>query len=172
MANIIENDYDYKVITIDSDCATFYSSTTCDFYINLDEPLRNVYKINIIVVLLNILNNSPLNITLDSIYVNLNNYNRLIGKNKTAFNNTKYNINAFDSIIIENAITTTGGNTTLKNDYNNTDTIYYLNPLEPQLTRFNIRLFDKNNVIINKSDISRFVLKIGVYYNNKKTTRI
>ena len=172
MANIVEYDCDYKVITIDSESATFYNPLTCDFYINLDEPLRNVYKINIIVVLLNIEYNSSLNTTLDSIYVNLNNYNRIIGKSKTAVNDVKYNISAFDSIIIENANKTVGTNSTLKNDYNSTDTTYYLNPIEPQLSRFNIRLYDKNNVIIYKTAINRFVLKIGIYYNNKKTTRI
>jgi len=164
-------DCDYKIILIDSDCATYYNPLTCDFYINLDEPLRNVYKINIIASLLNIQNNSTLNAPLNSIYINLNNINRLIGKNKTAVNNTNYNINAFDTIVIEDTIPVDSGNTIVKNDFHSSDTIYYLNPLEPQLSRFNIKLYDKNNLIINKNAINRFVMKLGVYYNNKKTLR-
>ncbi len=169
MSEII--DYNYKIIVIDSDCATYYSPTTCDFYINLDEPLRNVYKLNVIATLLNIPNNSSLNTPLNSIYVNLNNINRLIGKNKTLVNDTSYNINAFDSIIIDSTIPIDSGNTTINNDFHSSDTIHYLNPIESQVARFNIKLYDKNNVIINKNAINRFILKIGVYYNNKKVLR-
>ena len=92
---------------------------------------------------------------------------------KGSLNNGKRNNNYFfDSLIIEKADTTSGGNSTIKNDYNNTDTTYYLNPIEPQLNRFRIRLFNKNNIIIANSDINRVIMKIGVYYNNKKTTRL
>ena len=165
-------DCDYKIITIDSKCADYYNTTVCDFYVNLDEPLRNVYKFNVITELLNIPNNSTLNVVLDPIYINLNNMNRLIGKDKLNNKITKYNINAFDSLIIENTIASgDGGNTTLKNDYNSSDTVYYLNPQEPQLSRFNIKLYDKNNLIIPITSINRFVMKIGVYYNNKKLLR-
>jgi hypothetical protein len=159
-------DYDYKIITIDSDSnvATYRDSSNCDFFLTLDDPFRNVFKINIITMLLNIPNNSYLKTNLNSIYVNLNNYNRIISKN----------INAFDSIIIENPITdsTPTNNTTIKNEYYASDSIFYLNPIEPQLKRFSIRLIDNNNITIPKSYINRFVMKIGVYYNNKKTTRI
>jgi len=164
-------DYNYKIIVIDSDCATYYSPTACDFYISLDEPLRNVYKLNLIITLLNIPNNSSLNTPLNSIYVNLNNIDRLIGKNKTLVNDTSYNINAFDSIIIDSTIPNDTSNTTIKNDFHNSDTIHYLNPLQPQVARFNIKLYDKNNVIINRTAINRFIMKIGVYYNNKKLLR-
>lgn len=164
-------DCDYKIILIDSDCATYYNPLTCDFYINLDEPLRNVYKINVIATLINIPNNSTLNTPLNTIYVNLNNINRLIGKNKTAVNNINYNIIAFDAVIIEDTIPIDTNNTTIKNDFNSTDANYYLNPQEPQLSRFNIKLYDKNNSIINKSAINRFVMKLGIYYNNKKLLR-
>jgi len=157
---------DYKIITLDSDYSTYLNNNICDFYINLDEPLRNVFKINIITILLNIPNNSTLKTpVLNEIYINLNNYNRLIAKN---------NINAFDSIIIENQIldNTSTNNTTIKNDYNTADSLFYLNPIEPQLIRFSIKLTDKNNATIPKNTINRFIMKLGIYYNNKKTTRI
>ncbi len=165
-------DCDYKIINIDSTNSIFPVSSLCNFYIDLDEPLRNVYKINIITILLNIPNNSTLNNNLESIYIDLNNYKRLISKEYTETNGNKNNLYSFDSLIIEKIDTTSGGNSTIKNDYNTSDSIYYLNPIEPQLKRFNIRLFNKNNGIINLSDINRFIMKIGIYYNNKKTNRI
>ena len=171
-------DCDYKIISIDS-LATTSNATLCHYYIDLDEPLRNVVRINIITMLLNI-NNSSTIITggsssgnLESVYVDLNNYNRLISKSAILDSTGKRsNIYFFDSLIIEKADTTSGGNMTIKNDYNTTDSKYYLNPIEPQLKRFTVRLFNKNNVIIDASAINRFIMKIGVYYNNKKSTRL
>jgi len=155
-------DEDYKIITIDSSNVNFnISNNIYDFYMNLDEPLRNVYKINIITILLDISHPSSFN-PLDTININLNDYNRLISKKGE--NNLYY----FDSIIIENQITT---RTTIKNDYNTNDNIYYLNPIEPQLKRFNFRLFDKNNQLLTTSNINRIIIKLGIYYNNKKYTR-
>lgn len=173
MADLI--DYDYKIITIDSDNATYNNSSLCDFFITLDDPLRNVYKINVITMLLNIPNNSSLIATINSIYVNLNNYSRIIGKSAILdANGIRQTINAFDSLIIENPITdnTPTNSTTLKNEYYASDSIYYLNPIEPQLKILSIRLIDKNNNIIPKNYINRFVMKIGIYFNNKKTTRV
>lgn len=158
------NDCEYRIITIDSSFSIYSDNTTQNFYINLDEPLRNVYKINVISMLINISNTSSLNVPLDSIYINLNDYNRLIAKKNN--NNIYY----FDSIIVENSITS--GNITIKNDYNTNDSIFYLNPIEPQLKRFNIRLYDKNNSIILQNNLNRFVMKLGVYFNNRKTTRV
>ena len=131
---------------------------------NLDEPLRNVYKINVISILIDIPQiASTFFSPLDPVYININDYNRLISKKNN--NNLYY----FDSIIIENLITS---RITVKNDYNTTDNKFYLNPIEPQLTRFNIRLFDKNNQLITITNINRIVIKLGIYYNNKKYTRV
>jgi hypothetical protein len=157
---------DYKIIIIDSSNAVFNIANTFDFYVNLDEPLRNVYKINIITILADIPQaSSNFYSPLDSIYVNINDYNRLISKKDN--NNLYY----FDSIIIENTISS---RITIKNDYNTTDNInvYYLNPVEPQLKRFNIRILDKNNTKITNTNINRILIKLGVYYNNKKNNRI
>jgi hypothetical protein len=168
------NNFDYKIITIDSDYAFFSSSEYCDFYIKLDEALKNVYKINIITMLLSIPNSSSLNTPLNQIFVNLNNYSRLIAKKNSVIDGNRANINVFDSIIVENQITDISSTnyTTLKNDYNSSDSIYYLNPIEPQLIRFSVKLTDNDNALIAKTAIKRFVIKLGVYYTNKKTTRI
>ena len=157
-------DCEYKIITIDSASSTYIDNTKQNFYINLDEPLRNVYKINIILAMINISQTSPLNVSLEPIYINLNDYQRLIAK----YNNN--NIYYFESIIMENSITS--GTISIKNDFNSNDTIYYLNPIEPQLKRFQISLYDKENNLIPKENINKFVMKLGIYYNNRKTTRI
>ena len=157
-------DCEYKIITIDSASSTYIDNTKQNFYINLDEPLRNVYKINIILAMINISQTSPLNVSLEPIYINLNDYQRLIAK----YNNN--NIYYFESIIMENSITS--GTISIKNDFNSNDTIYYLNPIEPQLKRFQISLYDKENNLIPKANINKFVMKLGIYYNNRKTTRI
>ena len=159
--------YDYKIIHFDSSIAKFTSSSNnCDFYLSLIEPLRNVYKINVIATLINLPSGSTLNNTLDPIYIDFNSYNRLITKDNLNNNDIKF----FDSIIIENKTTSTDN--VYKNDFNTSDSIYMLNPIEPQFNRINIRLFDKNNSIIEIGKINKFVMKIGIYYNNKKTTRI
>lgn len=166
-------DCDYKIICMDSSNCSYQNNTICDFYIDLDEPLRNVFKINVIIILLNIPNSSSINNNLETINIDLNNYRRLISKNSSlSVDGNRNNLYYFDNLIIEKADTTSGGNSTIKNDYNSAVTMYNLNPLEPQLKRFNVRLFDKNDLIIAKSKINNFIIKLGVYYNNKKTTRL
>ena len=167
-------DFDHKIIAIDSSNCTFTSDGKCNFYMNLDTPLRNVYKIKIITILINIQNsNDTYNKNLESIYIDLNNYKRLIA-NSSLDDNKRNNIYYFDSLIVESAVASgVSATSTIKNDYNNADIEYYLNPIEPQLTRFTVRLFDnKNNLITQENTINRFVMKLGIYYNNKKTTRI
>ena len=116
-------DSDYKIINIDSSNSFFPNNSICNFYIDLDEPLRNVYKINIITILLNIPNSSSLNRNLESIYIDLNNYKRLVSKELTPINGSRNNIYSFDSLIIEKVDLTSGGNSTIKNDYNTSDSI-------------------------------------------------
>lgn len=81
---------DYKIITIDSSNVNYNITNTYDFYMNLDEPLRNVYKINVITILVDVPYSSPPQFSpLDPIYINLNDYNRLIAK-KNDGNNLYY----------------------------------------------------------------------------------
>ena len=91
-------DCDYKIICMDSSNCSYKDNTLCDFYIDLDEPLRNVFKINIITILLNIPNNSSLNNNLETINIDLNNYRRLISKHSTIGNNgVRNNLYYFDN---------------------------------------------------------------------------
>ena len=168
---------DYKIILIDSSNATFTSSkSNYSFYVNLTEPLRDVFQIKIIYSALSIpasvLGDANQITNLDSVFIDLNNYNRLT----TVLNKSQgitTNISYFDSIIIDtnNVNVSNRGMTTLYNDFNSSENIYKVNPVAPQLTRLNFNLYDKNNNIITTSLISRFVMKIGVYYSNCKGSR-
>ena len=163
------NDCDYRIIIIDTDTAIFKNNTDLDFYIKVNEPLRNVFKFNIISCLISLQNdNATINKNLESVYINLNSYSRIISKNSSG-NDISY----FELITIETPSKTPSGSyTVIKNDYNNAYNIFMLNPIEPQLNRFNVSLYDKENTILTKTIINRVVIKLGVYFNNKKTTRI
>jgi hypothetical protein len=172
----INESIDYKIILIDSSNANFTSSTNnYSFYVNLTEPLRDVFQIKIIYSALSIpasaLSNTSLITNLDSVFIDLNNYNRLTTVLKKSQGITT-NISYFDSIIIDTTNDSKNqGMTTLYNDFNSSENIYKVNPVAPQLTRLNFNLYDKNNNIITTSLISRFVMKIGVYYSNCKGSR-
>ena len=173
----ISESIDYKIILIDSSNANFTGSVNnYSFYVNLTEPLRDVFQIKIIYSALSIpastLSNSSLITNLDSVFIDLNNYNRLTTVLKKSQGITT-NISYFDSIVIDtnNINTTSQGMTTLYNDFNSSENIYKVNPVAPQLTRLNFNLYDKNNNIITTSLISRFVMKIVIYYSNYKGSR-
>ena len=165
----INESIDYKIILIDSSNANFTSSTNdYSFYVNLTEPLRDVFQIKIIYSALSIpasaLSNTSLITNLDSVFIDLNNYNRLTTVLKKSQGITT-NISYFDSIIIDTTNDSKNqGMTTLYNDFNSSENIYKVNPVAPQLTRLNFNLYDKNNNIITTSLISRFVMHLRLFY--------
>jgi hypothetical protein len=179
MAN--NNTSDYKIILIDSS-NVFYTNNTSnyDFYINFNEPLKDVYKIKILYDAVsftttklhthrNLVNN------LDNIYINLNDYDRVRSYLINHTQNTITNLQYFDSIMIDTnkvkAIIDIN-ETTMFNDFNENEGDYYLNPVVSQFNRINIQLRDKNNVIVTKTLINRFVMKLCIYYKTKKNSRI
>jgi len=167
---------DYKVILVDSSNANFLNTpTNYSFYVNLTEPLRDVYKIKIIYSALSIpattLSNDTIITNLDSVFIDLNNYNRLTTVLKNS-KNILTNISYFDSIILDTGDNKkTTGLVTIYNDFNSSENEYYVNPIVSQLNRLDINLYDKNNNVLTSSIVSRFVMKICVYYNNCKNSR-
>ena len=166
---------DYKIILIDSSNANFTSATSnYSFYVNLTEPLRDVYKIKVIYSALSMpvttLSDTSKISNLDSVFIDLNNYNRLTTVLKKSVG-ISTNISYFDSIIIDVNNLKTTGMTTIYNDFNSSENVYIINPTVSQLTRLNFNLYDKNNNIITNSLVSRFVMKICVYYSNCKASR-
>ena len=176
MAN--NNSSDYKIILIDSS-NVFYTnnnSDNYDFYINLNEPLKDVYKIKILYDAVSFttetLKTNTLN--LDNIYINLNDYDRVRSCLINPTTNTITNLQYFDSIMIDkNKVKLNLGfdDTTMFNDFNENEGDYYLNPVVSQFNRINIQLRNKNNVLITKTLINRFVMKLCVYYYTKKISQ-
>lgn len=168
---------DKKIILIDSSKCIFNNSNY-DFYLDIQTPIKDVLFIKIISSTISIstelkINNTNIN-DLDNIFIYLNDYKRIITNNS----NTNDNIfNYFDNILID---TTKYSNTSTEFNFTNllasnsdiTDTsIYVLNPAEPSLKRFNIKLYDNNNNIISKTDnLNRIVIKLCIYTSRKKIT--
>lgn len=179
MAN--NNTSDYKIILIDSSNVFYTNNDTSkfDFYINFNEPLKDVYKIKILYdavsfTTIDLHTSANLVDNLDNIYINLNDYDRvrsyLINPNTKNVTNLQY----FDSIMIDtNKVKAINhiDETTMFNDFNENEGDYYLNPVVSQFNRINIQLRDKNNVIIDKTLINRFVMKLCIYYYTKKISQ-
>ena len=179
MTNNIETDY--KIIIIDTE-NVFYNGDTniFDFHIKFHESLRDVYKIKILYDAVSFLTstldtphqntpNNPAN--LDTIYINLNDYDRVRSYIINQNTNTTNYIRCFDSIMIDKnkvKINSQIHDTTMFNDFNTNEGDFYLNPIASQFNRINITLRDKNNNLITKSLVNRFVMKLCVYYNIKK----
>jgi hypothetical protein len=159
---------DYKIIIIDTSNVIYNgSSNNFSFHLNLAEPLKDVYKIKLLYDALSITTQTLLLSfsNLDSVYINCNDYDRVrttIGDNQS--------ISYFDSVMIDmNKIKPSTGSseTTMYNDFNENEGDFYLNPVASQFNRINIQLLDKNNKILTKSLVNRFVMKLCIYYNKK-----
>jgi hypothetical protein len=169
---------DYKIIIIDSKNVIYNDADTYDFYINLQDPIRDVYKIKVLYDAVSIptinIKDTDLTTNLDLIYIQLNDYDRIRTSLINPLNNVINNLTYFDEIMIDvNRIKSTVGinETTMFNDYNDKEGDYYLNPIAAQLYKLNLKLHDKNNNIISKTYISRFIMKLCVYYNTKKLSQ-
>lgn len=168
----------YKIIIIDSDNAIYPNGdSNLDFYIKLSDNIRDVYKIKILYDAVSIptvnIKNTTIITNLDNIYINLNDYDRVKSNIKDNLNNS-ITVNYFDSIMIDyNKIksTTDITLTTMYNDFNENEGDYYLYPIESNFNRIYIRLLDKKNILLTKSYLSRFVMKLCVYYYTKKISQ-
>lgn len=175
---------DKKIINIDTTSSIWDSTTNMDFYIDILEPLKNALYVSIIKssILLNPKNllNGVAIADGDNIYVNMNDYKRI----STTIGTTNNVVTYFEQIPLNltdkyQLYYIQGGAIPLVYSFTNnyittanlTDShMFVLNPAEPNLKRFNIKLYDKNNNILLRSEISRFSLTICVYYNRRKTT--
>lgn len=168
----------YKIIIIDSDNAIYNNgNSNLNFYIKLSDNIRDVYKIKILYDAISIptvnLKDTSKTTNLDNIYINLNNYDR-VKSNIIDTQNKSITLSYFDSIMIDfNKIKSTNDITltTMYNDFNENEGDFYLYPIESNFNRINIELLNKNNEIITKSYISRFVMKLCIYYNTKKISQ-
>ena len=175
----MEDNKEYKIIIIDSENVKYINNINeYNFSANLMQPLRDVYKIKVLQAAVSIVNSNliPSNSApiknLDPIYIDINNYNRT--NSAIIIGGIENYISYYDSIIVDtNKImqpSAPAESTSMFNNFNENEGDFIINPLE-QLSRINIKLFDKNNNILTKTRVSRFLIKICVYYNLKKLTR-
>jgi len=172
---------EYKIILIDTDNVNYYNNdtNTYDFYVNILEPLRDVYKIKVLYDALSIpnanLTNTTLTKNLDTIYVYLNSFSRIKTTVIDKINKSEIDLSYFDSITIDlNKIKNNTGTTetTMFNDFNVNEADYILNPIASQLNKIHIQLKNKNNELLKKDYATRFFMKLCIYYKTKKISRV
>jgi hypothetical protein len=170
---------EYKIIIIDSDQVHYMNNNTqiYDFYVDMVEPLRDVYKIKVLYSALSIKTTTLTSSTytnLDSVYIHLNDYSRIKTSLITA-GKPDTDLSYFDSITIDlNKIKNNTGtdHTTMFNDFNVNEADYILNPIASQFNKINIQLKNKNNQILDRNYADRFFMKLCIYYRTKKNSRI
>lgn len=171
---------DKKLLYVSSKNSTFLNSSQFDFYYDIQESIRNVVYIKIMKceVVLNPsanLNGGAIQ-DCDPVFVNVRGYNRLYanvdnGKNVKCFEQITLNLSEkfgkdhppSKNISFKTEYTSTGCSI---NDTN----VVVLDPIEPNLRRFDVQLYDKNYNIIPKSDINVFNMILCVYSKRKKST--
>ena len=157
-------EYDKQIIYLNSKNATFNKTGFFDFYINLEDPIKNISSVKIIDASI-FLNREDLDYN-DIYYIELNDYHRISTYVKNKGSTFKY----FDAIPF-NHIDYFSEYALCKfkivyglTSSNWTDpTLYTLNPIEHNTRRFNITIRDKNFAILNLVDGEFFNMTICVY---------
>lgn len=172
----IEGDtFDKTIIYLDNINAKFPDQTECNFYIDIQNVIKSVLYIKILSCSIDIepadgiSNNDP-------IYVALNNYNRSTSVINGAFFvavpivfTNSQNCSILNSVATVQNKLIFSGNVEYKTDFDKNDaSVYVLNPMEPNLRKFNIQLYDKNNNILQRNALLNFKLTLCVYSSNKK----
>lgn len=184
---------DKKLVYVSSKNSTFFDNSVnsvFDFYYNMQESIRNVVYIKIMkceVVLnphpdfydYNTGNEKKIQDT-DPIFVNVKGYNRLYanidaGKNIKCFEQITLNMSEKFG---KDAHNPPNSDFSFKTEYTSTgcsindiNTIV-LDPVEPNLTRFDVQLYDKNYNIIAKDKITVFNMILCIYSKRKKSTMV
>jgi hypothetical protein len=169
----------YKIILIDTENVIYNEDNNIyNFHIKLSDNIRDVYKIKVLFDAISIpssnLTNPSLTKNLDSIYINLNDYDRVKSNAIDEYGNSVTRNNYFDSIMIDfNKIKSISGvsDITMYNDFNENEGDFYLKPIESNFYLINIKLLNKDNEYITKQYVSRFVMKLCIYYNTKKISQ-
>lgn len=175
-----EDILDKTVIYIDSTNSSFIGGTGFEFNFDLVDPIKNalfimVIKSEIILNPTNTINGNQIEDG-DPIFIQFRDYYRLVsninGKNVKCFDYINLNLtDKFGSGTIPNKdVIFKSDNTSTSFCQDNMNT-YIINPIEPNMKRIDIHLFDKNYNIIPRQNIKKFTMVICVYYNRKKITQ-
>lgn len=174
------NILDKTLVYINSSNGAFINNGAFDFIFDLTEPIKNALYVSIVKseILLNpsqTLNGEVIEDG-DPIFIYLKDYNRIItniqGNNVKCFDLITLNLTekfGAQAIPDKNIMFKTEYSTA-NYDVNDINT-FVLNPTDPNLKRFDIKLFDKKFNQISKSSIVKFNIVLCVYHNRKKITQ-
>ncbi len=171
---------DKTIVYINSSNAFYNNNTDFDINFSMAEPIKNA--VYVMISKIEVLLNPSVSINGlaiedgDSIFVVVKNYERvhtnIAGNNVKCFDQITLNLSdKFGSSAIPNQ------NILFRSEYGSTVcdvndiNTYVLNPVDPSLKRFDIRLYDKNFKIIPKNIIKKFVMVLCVYHSRKKLTQ-
>lgn len=184
-SNII---YNKDIIFIDTDNASFNDQVYLNFYVDILQPIKNAVYIKIIKSSITLnpnttLSNSSINDN-DPVYIVMNDYKRVVSFIRDNPSSDGNLFNYFDKIHIDRTSTYNLTNNSFiqnipslllySNEYSQTNfdvndtSVYVLNPIEPNLKRFNIEIRNKNNKLIAKNEIGSFKMTICVYSLKKQ----
>jgi len=180
--------YNKDIIFIDTDNASYNDQTYLNFYVDILQPIKNAMYIKIIKSSISLnptttLSNSTVNDN-DPVYIVLNDYKRVVSFIRDTPSSEGNLFHYFDKIDIDRTSTyhlTNNFNSKdlpdlllYSNEYSQTNfdvndtSVYVLNPIEPNLKRFNIEIRNKNNKLIAKNEIGSFKMTICVYSSKKQ----
>jgi hypothetical protein len=161
-------EYDKQIIYLNSKNATFNTTGFFDFYINFEDPIKNISSVKIIdaSIILSRTDRTDLDYN-DIYYIELNDYHRI----STYVKNKGSAFNYFDAIPFTYVDYLNASYSYCKfkifyalTSSNWTDpTLYTLNPIEHNTKRFNIKIRDKNFAILNHEEGESFNMTICVY---------
>jgi len=164
-------DYDKVIMYIDSKNGIFENTTDFKFYINIGEPIKNISCIKLVNI--QIISNIIAGYTHDDIfYIELNNYDRIVSYIKNTNTNDFNVIKYFDNVQytaqdVGNSKFSSGAAYHSGSFDWSDQSVYFLNPPEPSLHRFDITLRDKDYKVINRNNIDSLKLRICLYYIRK-----
>jgi UDP-N-acetylglucosamine 2-epimerase len=192
-----ENILDKRVIYINSSNCKYLNNNDCSFFYDLLEPIRNVVYVKLMKAELIVNPSGNINSAAiqdgDPVFVSLNNYSRLYTtiketvslydiKKKTYYDEIQSrNVKCFECISLNISDKYGAGSVpnklvSFKSEYtatgctvNDTNT-YVLDPIDPNLKRLDISLFDKKFNLVGKNDINTFNMILCVYASRKKVT--
>ena len=186
-----------RIIYINSSNCKYIDNTKNSFFYDLLEPIRNVMYVKLMKAEIIVNPSSSINSVAiqdgDPVFVSVNNYNRVFTtiqesvnlydtKTKKSYDEIQSkNVKCFECISINisdkyGSVNVPNKLVSFKSEYNSTgcsinDTnTHVLDPIEPNLKRLNIDLYDKKFNILGKNDINCLNMILCIYSNRKKVT--
>lgn len=175
-----------KVIIYINSVNGVFTNNNFDFYFDLTEPIRNaefikIMKSEIILNPKNKINNLDIEDT-DPVYVVLKKYHRVCSSilklNAKGDDYETYQVKCFEIIPLNIGHNPSNEYIAYKTEYSsmscgiNDANTYVINPLEHNLRRFDVQLYDKNFNIIRKSEIKSFAMTLCIYSSRRKITMV